>query len=296
MKFFILFLLVINEINAYNNVILGASGRTGYHLTQIFKKNNEKVKEVGFTNPNTEYKCDMMDKKSINDVIRNSENVFVTIGSPDITKKSRENEKKGFMNIAECCIENNIKRLIVLTSICSRCSNRLDDIGCEMCKSKFISESNIKSLYNSLANKDLSYTFVRVGRLTDDKFVGCSNIEINQGGEKSGEISRQDVANIMYYASKSFHTKRTTFDVYELKKITINNFYKNVKACEDKNIPNDICIYGSEALFNTEKVYNRRESFRRFIIGTFIHKYPYQTGNEMRASKYSKLFSKLKQD
>lgn len=80
--------------------------------------------------------------------------------------------------------------------------DRLDDIGCEMCNSKYISKVNIRSLYNSINNDKLSYTIIRAARLMDTPFLGSSGIEINQGGS-NGEISRKDVAYIMYHASKS---------------------------------------------------------------------------------------------
>eukprot|EP00953_Heterococcus_sp_UTEX-ZZ885_P036999 19040-Heterococcus_DN1.PRE.2 len=62
-------------------------------------------------------------------------------------------------------------------------------------KYKILGEDEVRSLY-AASNKNCYYTIVRPGGLTLDPALGVSELELNQGDDKSGRIARADVADI----------------------------------------------------------------------------------------------------
>merc|ERR1712187_478631 len=63
-------------------------------------------------------------------------------------------------------------------------------------------------------SKGLGYTVVRPGGLTRDAPLGVSAVELNQGDDKSGRISRADVAAICVESVESAAAFDTTFECY----------------------------------------------------------------------------------
>lgn len=74
-------------------------------------------------------------------------------------------------------------------------------------------EQAVREMY-ATAPPNLDYTIIRPGGLTTEAAVGVSGIELNQQDEKSGRISRWDVAELCLESVDFADTRRTTIDCY----------------------------------------------------------------------------------
>jgi hypothetical protein len=88
----------------------------------------------------------------------------------------------GYRDLAKQCIANNVKHLVILDSVCT--------VESDTCNSMAMGEDALRDLY-AKAPEGLTYTIVRSGQLYNGESRGPEQIEVNQGGDKSGVISRQ---------------------------------------------------------------------------------------------------------
>lgn len=78
---------------------------------------------------------------------------------------------------------------------------------------KIIGEDSVRALYK---DSKLAYTVIRPGGLTTDPARGVAEIELNQGDEETGRISRADVAKLCVEATLyPESTSHTTFECYD---------------------------------------------------------------------------------
>lgn len=126
-------------------------------------------------------------------------------------------DNAGLVNTAKACIQNNIPRLVVVSSGAvskpfSPVFLFLNLFGGIMTQ-KAEGEKTIRELYAKAPEK-LGYTLVRPGGLSLELPVGPENLEINQNDEKSGRISRYDVASVCLESLNAPSASRTTFECY----------------------------------------------------------------------------------
>eukprot|EP00747_Dinoflagellata_sp_TGD_P077505 gnl/TRDRNA2_/TRDRNA2_159622_c0_seq1.p1 gnl/TRDRNA2_/TRDRNA2_159622_c0~~gnl/TRDRNA2_/TRDRNA2_159622_c0_seq1.p1 ORF type:complete len:137 (+),score=30.31 gnl/TRDRNA2_/TRDRNA2_159622_c0_seq1:132-542(+) len=99
---------------------------------------------------------------------------------------------------------------------------------------KIQGEDQVRALYAK--ERDLGYTIVRPGGLTNEPPVGASLLELNQGDAKSGRLSREDVASLCVEAIQSKDAFDVTFECYNadtaqpVGSVGISNIMKNKVA------------------------------------------------------------------
>eukprot|EP00960_Hanusia_phi_P024427 719490-Hanusia_phi.AAC.3 len=159
------------------------------------------------------------------------------------SKKGGDPQKvdyQGLLNCAQLCIDQNIERLVVVSSgAVSRPDSAvykfLNLFGSIMYW-KIQGENEMKSMYKAAKAKNPSfsgsYTIVRPGGLTEGPSLGVSSIELNQGDTKSGRIARADVAEICVESIFSKDAADTTFECYykdtakPLEGVGLSNLFK----------------------------------------------------------------------
>lgn len=143
--------------------------------------------------------------------------VFASSGSASGSGKSVD--YLGLGNVASECVRLKVPRLVVISS---GAVTRPDSLGYKftnmiggIMEYKVKGEDLLKQIYAE-ADPKLSYTIVRPGGLQDGTGVGASKVSLNQGDSISGEIRREDVADVVAAAalSKSIPA-RVVFEVYE---------------------------------------------------------------------------------
>lgn len=220
---------------------------------------------------------------------------------PVIAEPSDNVEDIGLVNVAEEAIRSNVKRLIIVSSICAKCQKNDDSSGngygepidrgfasCDACFKKQTGEERVRILYEK-APKDLSYTIVRPGMLSPGERRGAGEIEFNQGISKSGIISRLDLADILVTAASTDNGAKKTFEVYYKDTAQPVDMYKSLKTCKELGHSIKECFFGegyneTEPL-TMEKIMKMPQTGSIFISGT-----------EVLGNNYKDMLNKLKKD
>lgn len=218
-----------------------------------------------------------------------------------IAEPSDNVEDIGLVNVAEEAIRSNVKRLIIVSSICAKCQKNDETsgngygepidrgfAGCDSCYKKQTGEERVRILYEKCP-KHLSYTIIRPGMLSPGEKRGPSSVEFNQGISKSGIISRQDLADILVSASSTDNGAKKTFEVYYKDTAQPVDMYKSLKTCKELGHTIKECFFGegynvTEPL-TMEKIMKMPQTGSIFISGT-----------EVLGNNYIDMLSKLKKD
>jgi nucleoside-diphosphate-sugar epimerase len=214
-----------------------------------------------------------------------------------IAEPSSNVEDIGLVNVAKEAIKSNVKRLIIVSSICAKCQLGKENYGetidrgfasCDTCYKKQTGEDRVRILYKNLPN-NLSYTIVRPGMLSPGEKRGPSEVEFNQGVSKSGIISRIDLADILVSAVKTKNSARKTFEVYYKDTAQPVDMYKSLKTCKEMGKSVKECFFGEG--YNETTPLSIDKMLNTTIKGTI-----FPSGNEVLGNNYEKMLDKLKKD
>lgn len=218
-----------------------------------------------------------------------------------IAEPSDNVEDIGLVNVAEEAIRSNVKRLIIVSSICAKCQKNDDTSGngygeaidrgfanCDACYKKQTGEERVRILYEK-APKHLSYTIVRPGMLSPGERRGVKEVEFNQGISKSGIISRLDLADILVSASETDNSARKTFEVYYKDTAQPVDMYKSLKTCKELGHSIKECFFG-EGYNETEPLTMERIMKMPQTGSIFI------SGTEVLGNNYTEMLNKLQKD
>jgi uncharacterized protein YbjT (DUF2867 family) len=131
---------------------------------------------------------------------------------------ARAVDDEGVAAAAAACIKGNIPRYVVVSSGAvtrpdSAVYKLLEFAGKGIMSAKISGEDKVRSLY-ATSPKGLGYTVVRPGGLTNEPPVGAAALELNQGDDKSGRLSREDVAALCVESLRSDAAFDATFECY----------------------------------------------------------------------------------
>lgn len=210
-------------------------------------------------------------------------------------------EDIGLVNVAEEAIRSNVKRLIIVSSICAKCQKNDDTSGngygeaidrgfasCDSCYKKQTGEERVRILYEK-APRHLSYTIVRPGMLSPGERRGPKEVEFNQGISKSGIISRLDLADILVSSALTDNASKKTFEVYYKDTAQPVDMYKSLKTCKELGHTIKECFFG-EGYNETEPLTMERIMKMPQTGSIFI------SGTEVLGNNYIDMLGKLKED
>jgi nucleoside-diphosphate-sugar epimerase len=210
-------------------------------------------------------------------------------------------EDIGLVNVAEEAIRSNVKRLIIVSSICAKCQKNDDTSGngygeaidrgfasCEACYKKQTGEERVRILYEK-APKHLSYTIIRPGMLSPGERRGPREVEFNQGISKSGIISRLDLADILVSSALTDNGSKKTFEVYYKDTAQPVDMYKSLKTCKELGHSIKECFFG-EGYNETEPLTMERIMKMPQTGSIFI------SGTEVLGINYTDMLKELKED
>jgi nucleoside-diphosphate-sugar epimerase len=214
-----------------------------------------------------------------------------------IAEPSNNVEDIGLVNVAKEAIKSNVKKLIIVSSICAKCQLGKENYGetidrgfasCDTCYKKQTGEERVRILYKNLPN-NLSYTIVRPGMLSPGEKRGPIEVEFNQGVSKSGIISRIDLADILVSAVKTKNSARKTFEVYYKDTAQPVDMYKSLKTCKEMGKSVKECFFGEG--YNETTPLSIDKMLNTTIKGTI-----FPSGNEVLGNSYEKMLGRLKTD
>ena len=294
------------------------------------KFNSLVIDDLDKKNKITSIIADVINSNSINGIMKDADAVIfcaasrpsvkvITTPGIDISKKTMNYQKYvdtnisitaepsnnvediGLVNVAEEAIRSNVKRLIIVSSICAKCQKNDDTSGngygeaidrgfasCESCYKKQTGEERVRILYEK-APKHLSYTIVRPGMLSPGERRGPQEVEFNQGISKSGIISRLDLADILVSSALTDNSSKKTFEVYYKDTAQPVDMYKSLKTCKELGHTIKECFFG-EGYNETEPLTMERIMKMPQTGSIFI------SGTEVLGNNYEDMLSKLKKD
>ena len=215
-----------------------------------------------------------------------------------IVEENENVEDFGLENVAKEAIKNNVKRLVIVSSICAKCQKDKIDYGetidrgfasCEPCYNKQIGEEKVKKLYENVSN-NLSYTIIRPGMLSPGEKRGVKEIEFNQGISKSGIISRLDLSDILISAAATDNCAKKTFEVYYKDTAQPVDMYQSLKTCKELGKSVKECFFG-EGYNNSSEPLSIDKLIKEPVKGSI-----FPSGKEVIGDNYYDMFKKLKKD
>jgi len=215
-----------------------------------------------------------------------------------VAEPSYNVEDIGLVNVAKEVIKNNVKKLIIVSSICAKCQIGKEDYGesidrgfasCENCYKKQIGEERIRLLYENIA-PDFSYTIIRPGMLSPGEKRGPKEIEFNQGVSKSGIISRMDLSDILVSAAYSNDVSKKTFEVYYKDTAQPVDMFKSLKTCKEMGKSVKECFFGEDYKNDNETI-SIDKMLKNPVKGVI-----FPSGNEVLGNNYNDMFKLLKKD
>jgi nucleoside-diphosphate-sugar epimerase len=214
-----------------------------------------------------------------------------------IAEPSSNVEDIGLVNVAKEAIKANVKRLVIVSSICAKCQLGKQDYGeaidrgfatCDSCYKKQTGEERVRILYKNVP-ANMSYTIVRPGMLSPGERRGPKEVEFNQGVSKSGIISRIDLADVLVAAAKTNKGAQKTFEVYYKDTAQPVDMYKSLKTCKEMGKSVKECFFG-EGYNNTEPLSIDK------MLNTTIKGTIFPSGNEVSGDNYEKMLNSLTKD
>jgi len=144
----------------------------------------------------------------------------------------------GYPALARQCVRHKVPRLVVLSSSCFYPS--------ETCESLSRGEHALREVYSG-ADPSLGYAIVHAGRLLNSEARGEQEMELNQGGAKSGIVSRQDVAQLLVEAATddaSTIGRRVTFEAFYSDSAQPRDLRDAMQTCKENNVDLKDCLVG----------------------------------------------------
>jgi uncharacterized protein YbjT (DUF2867 family) len=161
--------------------------------------------------------CDVTNMDTVKAAVEGTRAVIFAASASKQGGTAAQVDNEGLVNVAKACLDANVPHLVIVSSggvskPDSPVFKFLNLFGGIM-DQKIMGEDSIRALYK---DSKLAYTVIRPGGLTTDPARGVAEIELNQGDEKSGRISRIDVARLCVEATLyPESTSHTTFECYD---------------------------------------------------------------------------------
>lgn len=232
-------------------LVLGSNGGTGRECVSAVLTSGRsciattRSGDFEYTGPNDDHlyraSADVTSFESVREAIQKSKDLGAVIFAASSAKGDAfAVDKQGVINAAKCCIEENIPRLVVVSSGTvtrpdSAVYKLLNTVGKGIMEAKIQGEDAVRDLYANpdVASRNLGYTIIRPGGLTNGVSLGPSELELNQGDSKSGRLSRADVAALCINCLDSSDTFDATFECYEaltakpIESVGLSNIFKS---------------------------------------------------------------------
>ena len=211
-------------------VVIGASGRTGQEVVRYCVRTGRSVRACtrsGLFNTEellgspsnfvTPAYADVTRPKSLESAVMGA-SIVIFAATASAFGTPSEVDDQGLTNTAKACIAAQVPRLVVVsgagvTKIESPAYRFLNLFGGRM-DAKLAGEATVRSIYAS-APSSLAYTIVRPSGLMLGVAKGPGALELNQGDEVAGSMSRADVAAVCVECALSEAAARTTFECYD---------------------------------------------------------------------------------
>lgn len=192
-----------------NILVAGANGTTGKQIVNLLNESQyfNPIAMVRKEEQQEQFKAKSIDtvladlEKNVDHAFNNVDKVIFAAGSGG--KKVKEVDENGAKKMIDASKNTNVRKFVMLSSMGADNPEQAEDLQ-EYLKAKHNADVYLK-------NSGLDYTIVRPGTLTNDK--ATDKIELQEKLNKSGEISRADVAQTLVRTLKDDISSQATFEI-----------------------------------------------------------------------------------
>ena len=192
-----------------NILVAGANGTTGKKIVTLLESSQyfnpvamvrKKEQQEQFEKRNI--KTILADlEEDVSHTTENIDKVIFAAGSGG--KKVKEVDENGAKKLIDASKNTKVKKFIMLSSMGADNPEEAEDLK------EYLQAKHNADVY--LRDSNLPFSIVRPGSLTDDK--GKGKIELSEKLNKSGEISRDDVAQTLVRVLHDSATVNETFEI-----------------------------------------------------------------------------------
>ncbi len=190
-------------------VVAGATGTTGNKIINLLNESQyfEPIAMVRKESQKEHFesrgiKTVMGDLEGdVSQTVNGADKVIFAAGSGG--KKVKEVDEQGAIKLVDAAQNSNIHKFVMLSSLGADEPGKADDLH-EYLWAKHNADEHLK-------NSKLNYTIVRPGSLTNDK--ATEKIKLSNSLNESGEISRDDVAQILVRVLNDDVANKCTFEI-----------------------------------------------------------------------------------
>ncbi|CAM3368161.1 SDR family oxidoreductase [Aequorivita lipolytica] len=192
-------------------LIAGANGTTGKKIISILKNSNkyEPIAMVRKEDEISQFKNEGIKtiladlENDVSQTTKGIDRVIFAAGSGG--KKVKEVDQEGAKKLVDASKKDGIKKFVMLSSMGADNPEEASELK-DYLKAKHNADEHLK-------NSGLEYTIVRPGALNNNE--GKGKIELDNKLNKSGEISRRDVAETLVGSLEDDVAKNKTFEILE---------------------------------------------------------------------------------
>lgn len=194
-----------------NILVAGANGTTGKKIVNLLKASQyfNPVAMVRKEEQLAQFKNDGVDtvlgdlEKDLSHTVKGIDKIIFAAGSGG--KKVIAVDQEGAKSLIDVAKKADVKKFVMLSSMGADNPKAVDDL-----------EDYLKAKQNAdeyLKKSNINYMIVRPGSLTNDK--GTGKISLKKGFDKSGSITREDVAQILVHVLHDDAGTNQTFEILE---------------------------------------------------------------------------------
>mmetsp|Transcript_17837 Transcript_17837/g.60626 ORF Transcript_17837/g.60626 Transcript_17837/m.60626 type:complete len:340 (-) Transcript_17837:87-1106(-) len=204
-------------------VVVGARGRTGKLVQDYLLAKGATVisgtRDGSVVGDATRgVAADVTNLSTLEAAVKGADAVIFCASASKKGGNAKQVDNVGVQNIASACVSQKVPRLVVVSSAAV---SKPDSVGYKVTNlfggimtQKYEGEQALRSVYAS--TPELHYTIVRPGGLKDGPPEGPAALELNQGDDFIGEVTRADVAAAAAEASINY-ADDVTFELYSIK-------------------------------------------------------------------------------
>ncbi|WP_127844659.1 SDR family oxidoreductase [Psychroflexus aestuariivivens] len=196
-----------------NILVIGANGKTGRIVSKILRDSNKyttyamirnEVQQNYFENQGIKTRIGDLEK-DFSDAFKGMDKVIFAAGSGGSTgdEKTIAVDQKGAIRAIELAKAHKLQKFVMLSSMGTDDPSQMKGLELYL-RAK-------KAADDFLRESQMPYTIVQPGALTDDK--GADKVEIAQKLNKSGKISREDVAYALVLSLNLETAKNKSFEL-----------------------------------------------------------------------------------
>lgn len=192
-----------------NVLVAGATGTTGKKIVQLLKASQyfEPIAMIRNDHQKAQFEAEHIKtikgdlEDDVSHTVKNIDKVVFAAGSGG--KKVIEVDQEGAKKLISASENSNVKRFVMLSSM-----------GADQPKENHELYDYLKAKHNAdefLKSSNLKFAIIRPGRLTNNKGTGKVNLATSLN--EQGEISRDDVAQILVRSLHDDAPNNTTFEI-----------------------------------------------------------------------------------